>query len=318
MAFVIVALIFMLFVGLRHEVGGDWKTYLDHQYLINELPLAQALVFGDPGYYIVAWIAGQAGGGVYLTNTVCALFFMAGTAALAMRQPQPWVALFVAVPYLIIVVGMGYTRQSAAIGLVILGLVKLDQGRIWPFVGYVILGALFHKTAVVMLPIAGLVANQNRLSVAFLIFTIGSIIWISLIQGQINALWLLYATSNMQSDGGAIRLGMNAIPALLYLGLRRYISLRPTNDSLWYWMSIMSLCCLMLLPLSSTLADRISLYFLPIQLVVFSRIFSVFQSAQLRAAFAVGTLTYYALVQFVWLTQANHAAFWLPYMLMPI
>ena len=33
------------------------------------------------------------------------------------RQPMPWLGLLVAIPYLVIVVGMGYSRQAIALGL---------------------------------------------------------------------------------------------------------------------------------------------------------------------------------------------------------
>lgn len=317
--FVIVALIFTLIIGLRHEVGGDWDLYLQYQHQAEELPLAVVLAtFGDPGYYLTGWISGQIGGGIYLTNTVCATLFMAGVIALARRQPQPWVALFVAVPYLIVVVAMGYTRQSAALGLVMLGLAKLDQRRVWPFVGFMVLAVLFHKTAGIMLPLAVLAGTQSRLMTVLGALSVGLIAGALSSGSWVDYYFSLYVDSQMQSDGALIRIGMNAIPALLYFGLRRQMRLRPENDSLWYWIAIFSMGCLLLLPLSSTAADRISIYFMPIQLVVFSRIYLVLRSRELRAGFVLATMLYYFLVQFLWLTKATHASFWLPYQMIPL
>ena len=77
---------------------------------------------------LLNWFAGQNELGFWFVNTVCGGIFSYGLIAFARSQPRPWLALAVAVPYLIIVVAMGYTRQAAAIGFVMLGLVRLGNG----------------------------------------------------------------------------------------------------------------------------------------------------------------------------------------------
>jgi hypothetical protein len=58
-----------------------------------------------------------------------------------------------------------------------------------------------------------------------------------------------------------------------------------------------------------------SLYIMPLQLAVLSRI-----PIALNAPFAgrVLVLSYLALVEFVWLNFAQHASFWVPYRFFPI
>lgn len=46
----------------------------------------------------------------------------------ARSQPDPWLAVLVAVPYLVIVVAMGYSRQAVAIGILLAGLGRLERG----------------------------------------------------------------------------------------------------------------------------------------------------------------------------------------------
>ena len=55
-----------------------------------------------------------------ITNTT-AVPFTYGLFRICRQQPNPWLALVVATPFLIIVVGMGYTRQAAAMGFLMIG-----------------------------------------------------------------------------------------------------------------------------------------------------------------------------------------------------
>ena len=117
----IVGLLCILIIGLRYEVGGDWDNYLgflDTARLL-EFGLAEifAASFGNAiGYMMINWIALQLGWGIYFVNTFCATAFIVGLVLFCRKQPFPWVALAVAIPYMTCAVAMGYTRQSAAIG----------------------------------------------------------------------------------------------------------------------------------------------------------------------------------------------------------
>lgn len=94
--------------------------------------------------------------------TVCAAIFVIGLAKFALRQPNPWLVL-IAVPYLIIVVAMGYTRQAAAIGLVMWGLATFDRGRVRQFAVAVLAAVTFHFTAIAMLPLGITSVTRNNL-----------------------------------------------------------------------------------------------------------------------------------------------------------
>jgi hypothetical protein len=67
----------------------------------------------------IGWWSGW--GAVYVVNFVYGATLAAGTVAFFRRQPWPWLALLVAVPDMLIVVGMGYSRQGFALGCALLG-----------------------------------------------------------------------------------------------------------------------------------------------------------------------------------------------------
>ncbi|MDN5863186.1 MAG: EpsG family protein, partial [Salinisphaera sp.] len=141
-----------LFVGLRYQVGGDWDTYLtSYFYVASRLSLGQALLQSDPGYVLINWIATHAGLGVWAVNLFCAAAFCSGLVALCRRLPEPLLALVAAIPYLVIVFAMGYTRQAAAFGFVLWALTFLLDRRLLGFVLLMAVAASFHKTAVILM-----------------------------------------------------------------------------------------------------------------------------------------------------------------------
>lgn len=306
-------LLYSLAIGWRYEVGGDWFSYLHHLFLRSAMSLSDVLMGSDPGYYLINWVVAQFGGGIYWINTISGMILMAGVVRFARQTPLPFLALLVAVPYMIIVVGMGYTRQSAALGLFLLGLVSLGNHNMRGFLIWTILGATFHKSAVLMLPVAALASTSSRFWSFFWGGGVSLAAAYLFVFDSAETLWENYVEAEYHSQGGMIRVVMNAVPGMLFLALARRMDLSDSEQKLWFWMSILSLACIPLVALSSTATDRVALYLIPIQLFVFSHLPLIAKDARWRAAIALAVVCYYGLVQFVWLVFASHAYLWLPY-----
>lgn len=314
----ILAVFFILVVGLRYEVGGDWDSYLMHLLRMSHMDFHSALLGSDPGYYAVNWIVAALGGGIVWVNVVCAIVFVVGLFRFSARQPLPWLGLVVAVPYLVIVVAMGYTRQAAALGFLMIGLVNLQDGRMRRFIFWVAVGALFHKSAVLMLPVAALASSERRFWNFFWVGVVSLFVAYFLIFDAADELWSNYVVANYESQGGLIRVLMNAVPASLFLIFRKKINFVTDEECrLWTWISLLSILCIPLVILSSTATDRVALYLIPIQIYVFSRLHTVASDHYHRAFIVIAIITYYAAVQLVWLNFASHAHDWLPYKMYP-
>jgi len=313
LAWWLVWLFFSLAIGLRFEVGGDWFAYVRHLELRAATSLTDVLLGSDPGYYLVNWLVAQAGGSIIWVNAACGMIVMAGVVRFARSQPLPWLALLVAVPYLIIVVGMGYTRQSVALGFLLIGLVSLRNRQMRWFVFWVMLGATFHKSAVLMLPVAALASTSNRFWSFFWVGLMSLVGGYLFVFDSAERLWTNYVEADYQSQGGLIRVLMNAIPALLFFVFQRSLRLSEAERKLWFWMSLLALACIPLVVISSTATDRVALYLIPIQMFVFARLPFVVSDPRHRGLITLAVVGYYGLVQAVWLFFASHAFVWLPY-----
>ncbi|MEF2072048.1 EpsG family protein [Consotaella aegiceratis] len=312
---IVFGVLLTLFIGLRYEVGGDWSSYLLHLQSASHTSFSDIWEGGDPGYVLVNWLVGQLGWGVWAVNLVCAAIFTCGLIVFARNQPRPWLALVVAVPYLVIVVGMGYTRQAVAVGLAMLGLTALARGSVLNFVLWVALAACFHKTAVAIVPIAILAGTERRLWTAVWVAASGIILYYLFLSESVDRFMVNYVEAQYESQGATIRVMMNAIPAVVFLIYRKRLATNPRELKLWTYFSLLALGFVPLLVVSSssTAVDRMALYLIPIQLFVLSRIPGRVGGKGNSRLMAMAVLSYSASVQFVWMVFASHAHAWLPY-----
>ena len=311
----------VLVIGLRHQVGGDWGNYVENVELVTNVSLQDALGANkDPAYSLLNWLAAESGLGIYFVNTVCAALFAWGLLAFCRAQPRPWLALVVAVPYLVTVVAMGYTRQGTAIGLAMLALVALADRKMLRFVIFVVLAATFHMSAVILMPLALLAGTKRKIWTAIWVGLSSVLFYVLLLMDSIDVLQTNYIEAEYQSEGAGVRLAMNAMPAILYLLIHRKFVMPRAERVFWTWMSLGALGLLLLLVVSpsSTAVDRLGLYWIPLQLFMLSRLpNAIGKPTGFNSIWVYWVVAYSAVVLFVWLFFATHANSWLPYQFYP-
>jgi hypothetical protein len=311
-----VGIFLVAMIGFRYRVGGDWYNYLGHLADARGRSLGELLAKSDPGYRFMSWLSLALDWDIYGVNTLGALIFTCGLVAFCRTMQRPWLALAVAVPYLVTVVAMGYTRQGIALGFAMLGLVALARKSTVMFVVWVLLGAMVHRSALLLLPIAALATPRNRIWVTFWVGALFAVGYLSLIDPEAESLYTNYIARGYESQGALVRLSITAIAAILFLILRRRFALDSTAKALWTWISLLSLLLPVVAlasPNISTAVDRMGLYLLPLQLFVFSSLPNVIGSVARRKVWVVAILAYYATILFVWLHFADNAYAWLPY-----
>jgi hypothetical protein len=309
-----------LLIGYRHKVGADWFNYIGHLDIVNYLSFWEAIQRFDPGHGAMNWLSYQMGWGVYGINLAYGAVFSLGLIAFCRAQPRPLLALTVAIPYLVVVVAMGYSRQGVAIGLAFFALLALAERNTLKFVIYVAIAALFHKSAVVLIPIAALASTERKVWTVVWVGATTVLFYFLYLQEAADSLISGYVDVQMASQGGAIRVAMNAVPAVLFLLNRKHFRLDKAELALWTWISLIALLFVPILILSpsSTAVDRVALYFIPLQIYVFSRLPGALWRGRRRSAVLGGVALYYGLVMFVWLNYATHAYAWLPYQFYPL
>jgi hypothetical protein len=305
-----------LMIGFRYQVGGDWFAYIRMFEEAHFMTFEEAAVRGDPGYWLLNYFVAQAGGTKVAVNLWAGLAFSAGVVVFCRSLSRPWLAFAVAFPYLILVVGMGYARQGIALGFVMIAIVALGRGRFVWFIFWMIVGALFHKSAVVMIALGAASVNRNRWFWLPIIGLGGLGAYLAFLADDVDRLVAGYITAQYQAEGALIRLGMNLIPAVLLLLFRRRFVVSAVERRFWTVAALVSVALFagLIVGVPSTALDRMGLYLLPLQLFVFAHLPDVLGRHGGRNTILVAAIiAFYALVLFVWLNFAVNARGWLPY-----
>tara|TARA_Y100001968_G_scaffold332894_1_gene392880 strand:- start:2845 stop:3948 length:1104 start_codon:yes stop_codon:yes gene_type:complete len=321
-------IILVVLIGLRDGVGGDWNTYERYYRIVNDPGWQFESTAGSLAYDYLNRLAGfyffkgvsDFGNGIFLVNTIAAAIFSGGLVWFCRSTPRPWLALTTAIPYLVIVVGMGYTKQSIALGILFFGFDALANGFVWRYFIFIFFAGCFHFSSFVALPLVIPYINDSNkvinkiITVLFLILTavIMSLIflanrWEFLLHG--------YFVDEYSSSGAYIRVALNLLPSLLFLLYGYRLDLNKNAILLWKTISIFTIICfvgLFVLP-STTVIDRLALYAIPIQLFVLSRLpdFKIFKYSPQIINFAV--VSYSFALLFVWLYYGNYSSAWADY-----
>lgn len=313
MPWFIVGLIFIVLIGFRFDVGGDWGSYLRSYREMAGLTLNAVLKQGDPGYKYLNWLMAQWGWGVYGVNLVSGIIFVIGLTLFCRQQPKPWLTFSVAVPYLIIVVAMGYTRQGVAVGLFMWAITYLERGKLKYYLLLLAIATLFHKSAILMIPLGIFLHGRGRLIRVVAVGVVAYGLWDLLLAEHQEDLWRNYVEAQMRSEGAKIRAFMNLVPSLFLLYFWRKWKASFPNFWFWFWIGFGSILSVVFVGVASTAVDRIGLYFIPIQLVVFSRLPYLANRVVSPNITVSGILVGYSAVLYVWLNYAVNANDWLPY-----
>jgi len=327
LAFIIFSFVIVVFVGFRYEVGGDWPNYLAKY--THALDGGFSHIFSERsiGYAFINWISVGLGWGIYGVNTMCAAIFTVGLSTFCWRQPLSWLAWVVSVPYLIIVVAMGYTAQSIAVGFVLLALCWLEKKRYLICIATLLFATLFHKSVIAILPIILVypiftfitkTSNKKKLRKTLVWavpgIVVGAFLLLRYFGSDVFNLVNYYIYRGQWVSGGAYyRLMLSLIPAILLLSYYREFRESFSTELHWVLFAIIIVAFVGLASLSTTMVDRLSIYLMPLQIYVWTRLPLVFENRSVKSLMIFGIVAYHALVLGLWLNYAHHSYSWVPY-----
>jgi hypothetical protein len=305
-----------LYVGGRYLVGGDFAQYKWLYFRFMDWDLRSIIFFGavDPGFGLLYWVCNQLNIGFIGANFVGASIFTFCLVKYCRSLPRPFLALLVAMPYMVNIVGMGYIRQSIALGLAMMAILELRDGKNFKFFMIIALAATFHKSVIIFFPLAIFVSTKNKLfllAASILLVFVG---YIAFIEAEIERVLIYYIGRGYSSGGALIRVGMVLLPAILFLLYKNKFKISEREKKLWTIFAIAAFPAFLILIFGSisTTVDRFALYALPLQLFLFSYLPDVF-SKKSNQVVVLAICFYYAVVLFVWLNFANNASSWVPY-----
>lgn len=309
--FILVGILLIAAIGSRHEVGCDWPQYATKFYFMEYENFFTSLGTTDPGYGFFNWLFYKVGLNVYWVNTACALIFAIGLLSFCGRQPLPWLTLAAAVPYLVTVVSMGYTRQATALGFLMLAFNAFQDQRMARFLVMVTLATLFHKTAIVFGLLAILLHPRVRVGPLVLALCTVAIVASLTVMNYVDQL-SYYVDTQMDSTGGLYRVVLNAAAALAFFAFKKQWK-GYSDFRLYQIIAMITLITAPAVVFTPAAVDRMHLYILPFQIGVFARLPLFFNKTMWKLPVYTLILVGYGATLFIWLNYAKNAYCWVPY-----
>jgi hypothetical protein len=165
-----------------------------------------------------------------------------------------------------------------------------------------------------------LAISRNRFVSAGFIIALAVAFYYAFVSASVDRLMTNYVEAEMESQGAVIRVAMNLPPAILLLVASRRFGFSDMERIIWRNFSVAALALLAILVMAnaSTAVDRVALYLIPLQIAVLARVPHAFGGQHRNGILTLLIIVYAALVQYVWLTEAEHALYWLPYQFYPL
>jgi hypothetical protein len=307
------------FMGLR-ETAGDYTTYLNLYELLAGADLETSLSSVEPIYGLLNWISSHLGWGLYGVNSACALVFLYCLARVASREKLPLLLTTLAIPYFVIVVGMGYTRQGVAAALVMLSIMHLRENRLLLACLAILVGTGFHYSAFAGMALPLFVRTRHQTGVRWFVSRVAVLAIIavsaqSFLSDRIDNYVATYLEiDRYESSGALLRSLVTAVAGVAFFTWRKELKRAYADYALWQPIAVVALLCPPLSLVASTPVDRMGLYLLPFQIITFSRLPVVINGGHSALGIKLVILCGYLLYFYTWLHLGSFAGdLWLPY-----
>lgn len=316
----IMFILYILFVGFRYKVGGDWYTYILFYESYAHLGLIDVISNMDQGYYFLNYLGNILGfKDILFVNVICSIIIFIYLFVFSLKLKEYWLIQMICFPYYIMVVATGYTRQSVAVAISLWAFYLLINDKRYKFVLYVFFAFLFHKTAILLLiflPIHYL-KKEKVLLYSYTAFSM-LFLFLALRYFTLNeeSAYLGNSEVTVSSAGVLFRLSYHIIPIFCYFFYRSYYAQQKNQRIFVFLMdyTIVLISFLVVLSFSlATLVDRFNLYLIFFDIFALVGIFRIIDRKSQLILISILTI-FYTLQMYMWFFYGAYAMkSWVPY-----
>lgn len=316
------SLLIPILVGaLRYQVGTDYPTYVDLYHAFSSLSMSDYFAlqpFGlEMGMYLISRLTSSVASAPYLMfavfSTLTVVFFYLG-----MRRytEHHYAMLFFLFLMVVFPISFNLVRQGLAISIVFYAFSFIMDRRVWRYVVWMLVAALFHKSVLVLMPIYFLVrfVKPDRLNhikfimsvglAAVVIYVAAPFVFNALLSLPIFSKYDIYQAMPGEGDNKVFYLKAIMLVAVLFL----YSRIADGKHSKYFLIFVVFELVLTSIGFDSAFLKRIALYFALFSPLLLVRVPGVFRDNFGRIASYIllilyGLLSFY-LTYYV-LEQAN-------------
>ncbi len=298
------------FSSTRYWVGGDWWNYMDMFYNSNLLD-----VYGDIGYNYINVLFNSMGFSFTSILLFCSFFFFIALYIFLKDFHYPLFGLMIATPILIYNFHFGNIRQTTALAFLLISLYFLNKNKLLYFLFFLI-ACLFHKTAVIFSIIYLFNLDFKKIKKAVFSFLIISfiVILVSLfyLNFILNLIDIYLISKKIPGSSGAYpRVLLQLIPIIFSIFYLKDL-MNYKDYKIWFMLSIFIMIVSPLVFFFSTTIDRIFVYFMPLQLILWDRILFL-SNKNLKIYIFIFVTSLFWLAYFIWFWFGGNSGSWTPY-----
>lgn len=269
--FLIAFLIFLWwFMGLRYWVGCDFPGYLNRWNNLYYTGDYQDLIGTDEFLFTLLMLSLRDSGFSYIWLNVCAAgIFLMCTYFYARGFRDSLMLLALLFPVVIVQLEMSGIRQGLATGFLMVAIVALKNGsKIWT-AAFIMIGAQFHSSAYMMLPLALLAGT--KISTLRLVLSVAVIAPLAgmLLASRAEVYESRYIGTDVSSGGALIRYVLIFIPSALFaLNYKKIKQVFPNDVNILKLFAILGFSIFPLVFLSTVALHRVNYYIMPFTNIV--------------------------------------------------
>ena len=330
-----IALFFIIFIGLRYEIGCDWIQYkamfekyeflsISDIFKRNFIGEDNLQKYQELGHIFITKISQN----IYILNLIYSLLFSLPLFYFCSKLKRKYFSLLISYPYYIVVVGMGPIRQAACISFLMLSILFISNKKYYSHLLLSIISLLIHQFSIIFntLILGSLLTKLRSIKLSklntFLIIIV-FIVFTFCLPSIISKTYTYFTFyKKIDSDGvmmmppakSAILLWiMNLMPSIIFLKNKKIFKINDNLKNILSIFSVLEICLLPIVLIQSIIGYRLILYLFPNSIYITSLIPDL-NILNIKKTYMVN---FFILISFTilitWLRFAYHSSCWVPY-----
>ncbi len=321
----LICLFFIIFIGLRYEVGCDWNQYklMFDKYSIGlgemiKLNFTTHHYLHELGHIFISKISRE---NIYILNSIYAILFTVPLFYFLSSLKRKYLSLVISYPYYIIVIGMGPIRQAACISILMISIIIITQKRFKLHLLLTLISLLIHQFSLFFnaLLIGYYYPEfiKKKLPKGFIFFVLIVLVILSFQAPSIIRKGFYYITTLgtvVAPAKSAILIWLiNFFPAIIFLKNINKFNINKDLRKILIIFSILEIISLPIVFINSVISYRLLLYIFPTSIYITSQIPDL-KFFKLKENYISNFMIFLSLSSLIiWIKFAYHASCWIPY-----
>ncbi len=306
-------LFLFFFISLRYEVGGDfYSTSLSMLPLTSFYETFSTITILNS---ILLYIAKLSSLDVFFYNSVASFIFCSIFYVFIKEFNNRSLILLISFPIIILILAMGFTKQSIAFSFIILGILNFVREKYLIAVFLFCVSILFHISSIIIFAIFLYKIKyfiKKIYTYFFLLFILALLYFYFEVIHEYILNWII-EDARPKSGGTILRVLINLPVILIYvLNRSNILKINKNYSFLDIILSIQFLIFILAyLTNLSGLLDRFNIILSFSQIIVYSLIFQIHKKFILEISLFI--YIKYSILLLLWLTLADTRFAWIPY-----